>query len=223
MTQLLSFFLTDTSHAMMPVLVALIGGYLSGSVPYGLILSKMAGAGDIRKVGSGNIGATNVLRAAGKKVAAVVLLLDALKGFVPVMVAMNVHQDFAVLAGLGAFFGHLFPVWLKFKGGKGVATALGVTFGFSPAVGGILCGVWMMVAGISQYSSAAALAIFAIAPMLTLYMTGKLELTLAMFIMSVVIWIRHAANLKRLANGTESKISLGKKSDAPASTDAPKT
>src|SRR5687768_6552559 len=113
----MSFLLTQADLALPLVLVALAGGYLSGSVPYGLILTKLAGLGDIRKVGSGNIGATNVLRAGGRKLAAATLLLDALKGLVPVLVAKQVHMDYAVLAALGAFLGHLFPVWLKFKGG----------------------------------------------------------------------------------------------------------
>lgn len=207
----MSFLLTVTNNPPELLFLSFVLGYLSGSVPYGLILSKMAGAGDIRKVGSGNIGATNVLRAAGKKVAAITLLLDALKGMVPVIVAGNLQQDYAVLAALGAFLGHLFPVWLKFKGGKGVATALGICFGFSPALGAILCGVWMMIAGITQYSSAAALAAFGVAPLVAMALTGKMEITLVILIMTVLIWIRHHANIRRLLNNTESKINFDKK------------
>ncbi len=217
----LSFLLVETSHPTPYLLVALIGGYLSGSVPYGLILTKLAGAGDIRDVGSGNIGATNVLRAAGKKIAAITLLLDALKGAVPVLAAGNVSLDYAILAGLAAFFGHLFPVWLKFKGGKGVATALGICFAFSLPLGGIMCGLWLIVAGATQYSSAAGLAIFGFAPMIALYLTQKLEITLAILIMSTAVWIRHRANIKRLINNTESKIDLDKKSNDAAPVEQP--
>lgn len=221
--EFLSFLLVDSSHPTPHLLVALIGGYLSGSVPYGLILTKLAGGGDIREVGSGNIGATNVLRAAGKKVAAITLLLDALKGAVPVLVASNVHIDYGVLAGLAAFLGHLFPVWLKFKGGKGVATALGICFAFSLPLGGIMCGLWLIVAGATQYSSAAGLAVFGFAPVIAFYLTQNLEITFAILIMSAAIWIKHRANIQRLLNDTESKIDLDKKSKDTAPEAAPET
>ncbi|TAL29656.1 MAG: glycerol-3-phosphate 1-O-acyltransferase [Alphaproteobacteria bacterium] len=214
----MSFLLTDPTHPLPLVLVAAVGGYLSGSVPYGLLLSKMAGAGDIRKSGSGNIGATNVLRVVGKKVAAATLVLDALKGFVPVAVAGAFHQDYAILAAFGAFFGHLFPVWLKFKGGKGVATALGVCFGFSWMLGASLCGIWLFMAGVTQYSSLSALTAFGLAPMIALRLTsadnpqGALQLTAVVFIITVIVWMRHHENIKRLFKGTESKISFSKKS-----------
>jgi glycerol-3-phosphate acyltransferase PlsY len=212
---MMSIFFTDLSHPLQPLLVTFFAAYLFGSVPYGLILARLAGVKDIRKEGSGNIGATNVLRVAGKKVAVATLLLDALKGFIPVMVAKSVHADYGVLAALAAFLGHVFPVWLKFKGGKGVATALGVCFGFSYAIGGLLCATWLILASLFAYSSAAALGAFAFAPLLVLYMTKSIETTLVIFIIAVIIWIRHAANLKRLANGTESKINFSKK-DKPA-------
>lgn len=202
-------FLTS-NHDLLPLLVAIIGGYLSGSVPYGLILTRMAGIADIRKSGSGNIGATNVLRTAGKRLAVLTLVLDALKGLVPVLVAAKVHLDYAILAGVFAFLGHVFPVWLKFKGGKGVATAFGVCFGFSWMLGGIMAGVWMLVAGITQYSSVAGLTVFGIAPLVAFRITGSLPVTLAIFVITVVIWIRHAANIKRLISDTESKIEFSK-------------
>ena len=207
----MSVLLIDPTHPLPLVLVAAVGGYLSGSVPYGLILSKMAGAGDIRKSGSGNIGATNVLRVVGKKVAAVTLLLDALKGFVPVAVAGAFHQDYAILAAFGAFFGHLFPVWLKFKGGKGVATALGICFGFSWMLGAAVCGIWLFMAGVTQYSSLSALTAFGLAPMVALRLTGDLQTTAAVFIITIIIWIRHHENIRRLFKGTESKINFSKK------------
>lgn len=208
----MSLILT-ANHALLPTLVALIGGYLSGSVPYGLILTRLAGVADIRKSGSGNIGATNVLRVAGKRLAALTLVLDALKGLIPVLVATKIHADYAILAGLGAFFGHVFPVWLKFRGGKGVATAFGVCFGFSWLLGLVMAGIWMLVAGITQYSSAAGLTAFGLAPLLALRITGSLPLSAAVFIVAVFVWMRHAANIKRLVNNTESKIAFRKKEE----------
>ena len=208
----MAYLLLDPTHPLPLVLVAAAGGYLSGSVPYGLILSRMAGAGDIRKSGSGNIGATNVLRVVGKKVAAATLLLDALKGFVPVAVAGSFHQDYAILAAFGAFFGHLFPVWLKFKGGKGVATALGISFGFSWILGSAVCGIWLFMAGVTQYSSLSALTAFGLAPLIALRATGDLQVTATVFIITIIIWIRHHENIRRLFKGTESKINFNKKS-----------
>ncbi|MDE1153115.1 MAG: glycerol-3-phosphate 1-O-acyltransferase PlsY [Micavibrio sp.] len=212
---------TLTSHPLQLVLLALLGGYLSGSVPYGLILSRLAGLGDIRKSGSGNIGATNVLRVGGKKLAAVTLVLDALKGAIPVIVARQVHLDYAMLAALGAFLGHLFPVWLKFKGGKGVATALGICFGFSPLLGLAMCAVWMIVAALSQYSSASALSAFGISPLLTMLITKNMQMTVVIFFIALLVWIRHHENIRRLAKGTESKINFNKKKDAPPAGDTP--
>jgi acyl phosphate:glycerol-3-phosphate acyltransferase len=209
----MNVLLTNSDHPWQLVTLAFAGGYLSGSVPYGLILSRMAGAGDIRKEGSGNIGATNVLRVAGKKTAALTLLLDALKGFVPVAVAAQVHLDYAVLAALGAFLGHLFPVWLRFRGGKGVATAIGVCFGFSWMIGAGVCGIWLLVAALSQYSSFSALTAFAIAPMIALRVTGDIQVTALILVIAVIIWIRHHANIRRLIQGTEGKINFKKKSD----------
>lgn len=223
----MSFLFNLVDFHMPYVLVAVIGGYLSGSVPYGLLISKILGKGDIRASGSGNIGATNVLRVVGKGAAAVTLLLDALKGAVPVLVALNLHtgeaQDYAIMAGFAAFFGHLFPVWLRFKGGKGVATALGIIFAFSWETGGILCGIWLLVAGITNYSSAGALAAFGLAPIIALRITENMQLAAMILIISVTIWIKHHANIKRLANGTESKINLDKKKDGtpPPSQDKP--
>lgn len=191
------------------VLTALLGGYLSGSVPYGLILGKMAGLGDIRASGSGNIGATNVLRVGGKKLAAATLLLDALKGTVPVLVAARFGMDYALLAALGAFLGHLFPVWLKFKGGKGVATSLGVIFGLSWQLGIILCLVWVVVAYVSKYSSLSALAAFAMAPFLSIALTQDLHMFSLMVFITILVFIKHRANIKRLLDRTEGKINFG--------------
>lgn len=206
----MSLLLTQSPILWPLVLTAFFGGYLSGSVPYGLILGKLGGLGDIRNAGSGNIGATNVLRLGGKKLAAATLLLDALKAMVPVLVAKQVHMDYAVLAALGAFIGHLFPVWLNFKGGKGVASAIGICFGFSGFLGLAVCAVWLVTALIGKYSSVAALAAFGLAPLIAAKLTSDFQVTLVIFIVSLLVWIRHWQNLRRLAQGTETKIKLKK-------------
>lgn len=202
----MSLLLTQAPVIWPLVLTAFFGGYLSGSVPYGLILTRIAGIGDIRKSGSGNIGATNVLRVGGKRLAAITLVLDALKAAVPVLIAKHFHQDFAVLAALGAFLGHLFPVWLKFKGGKGVATAIGICWAFSWMLGAAVCLVWLGMAVILRYSSVAALTAFGASPVLCMFITKDYQLTLTMLILSLIIWARHHENLARLWKGTESKI-----------------
>ena len=198
-------------HTILSQVFAFLFGYLSGSVPYGLLLGKMAGIGDIRKTGSGNIGATNVLRVGSKKLAVLTLLLDALKGTVPVLIAMQIRMDYAVMTALGAFIGHLFPVWLKFKGGKGVAVALGISFALSWKIGIILCLIWLVTAIIGKYSSLSALTAFALAPLAAWYFTANSQIIFVMSFLSVVIWIKHHENIKRLLNGTESKINLKKK------------
>lgn len=207
----MSLLLAQSPVMWLPVLFAFLCGYLSGSVPYGLVISKLAGLGDLRKSGSGNIGATNMLRVGGKKLAIITLLLDALKGTIPVLIAKQIHMDYAVLVALGAFLGHLFPVWLRFKGGKGVAVALGIAFALSWKVGLILCLIWLAVAMMSQYSSLSALTAFGLAPMVAVYLTADYQISIIMALMAILIWIKHRDNLKRLANHTESKINLGKK------------
>lgn len=204
-------FLTQDSLALPLALIAFFGAYLSGSVPYGLILTKLAGMGDIRQSGSGNIGATNVLRVGGKKLAILTLLLDALKGAVPVLVAKQFHMDYAVLAAFGALIGHLFPVWLKFKGGKGVAVAVGVIFALSPLLGLSLVAVWLAVAIISKYSSLSALVACGLAPFLAGMITRDAQITATVFALALIIIIKHHENIRRLINGTESKINLKKK------------
>ncbi len=198
-------------HLILSQGFAFLFGYLSGSVPYGLLLGKMAGIGDIRKTGSGNIGATNVLRAGSKKLAVLTLLLDALKGTIPVLIAMQIRMDYAVMAALGAFLGHLFSVWLKFKGGKGVAIALGIAFALSWKVGIVLCLTWLVTAMIGKYSSLSALTAFALAPLAAWYLTANFQIVFVMSFLSIVIWIKHHDNIKRLLDSTESKINLRKK------------
>jgi glycerol-3-phosphate acyltransferase PlsY len=186
------------------LLSALIFGYLLGSIPFGLIISKYAGLGDIRNIGSGNIGATNVLRTGNKKVAAGVLLADFLKGTFAVLIA-GFGPDLAVVAGLGAFFGHLFPVWLKFKGGKGIATYIGVLFGLFPLGLLIFASVWAAIAYIFRYSSLAAICAVIIVP-IGLYIMGYFQFFELFTFMSVIAIIKHHQNIRRLFQGTESKI-----------------
>jgi glycerol-3-phosphate acyltransferase PlsY len=208
----MSFLLSQEPVMWASVLTAFFGAYLSGSVPYGLILSKLAGLGDIRKAGSGNIGATNVLRLGGKKLGAATLLLDMLKGFIPVLIAKHFHMDYAVTAALGAFTGHLFPVWLKFKGGKGVATSIGVLSALAPLLGLAIVGTWLLVARLSKYSSLSALTAFGLAPIYAALVTrGDYQVVLVALIISLVVWVRHHENIRRLAAGTEGKINLGAK------------
>ena len=207
----MSLILTQIPVPWLFVLLAFLFGYLSGSVPYGLLLGKMSGIGDIRKVGSGNIGATNVLRVGGKKLAILTLLLDGLKDTIPVLIAGQFHIDYAVMAALGAFIGHLFPVWLKFKGGKGVAVALGVTFALSWEVGVILCLIWLVTAMIGKYSSLSALIAFVLAPFVAWYLTVNLQIIFVMSFLTIMILVKHHENIKRLLNGAESKINLKKK------------
>jgi glycerol-3-phosphate acyltransferase PlsY len=205
--------------------------YLIGSIPFGLILTKLAGLGDIRQIGSGNIGATNVLRTGNKKLAALTLLLDGMKGWVAVLLAMhmggpiileaNTYTDclpgpcydetdvlfFSAWAGLVALVGHIFPVWLKFKGGKGVATYIGACFGLAPLLGLAACAAWLATALLFRISSLSALVMLAIVPVLALLSKPVFVLPLAL-ISLLVIW-RHKDNIKRLLNGTEPRI--GKK------------
>ena len=185
--------------------LAPVAGYLCGSIPFGLLLTRAAGLGDVRKIGSGNIGATNVLRTGNKGLAAATLLLDALKGLLPALIAARYGAGLGALAGFGAFVGHLFPVWLGFKGGKGVATYLGVLIGLAWNVALIFAAVWLLVALLFRYSSLAALAACVAVPV-ALAVLGRHEFALAFAFMSVLVFYRHRANISRLRAGTEGKI-----------------
>ena len=190
----------------LPVLVALGLGYLLGAIPFGLVLTRTAGLDDIRKVGSGNIGATNVLRTGRKGLAAATLLLDALKGAVAVLAAGRLFgETAAIAAGSGAFLGHIFPVWLAFKGGKGVATYLGVLSGLYWPVALAFCGLWLAVAFVTRYSSLAALAASAATPFV-LWALDRAELALVIGALTVLLFAKHSANIKRLLAGQEGKI-----------------
>ena len=192
------------------MIVSVVFGYLCGTIPFGLILSKSAGLGDIRKIGSGNIGATNVLRTGNKKVAALTLICDALKGTVPVVLMSALYgSQAAILAGLAAFFGHLFPLWLGFKGGKGVATSIGVLLGLFLPLGLIFIAVWIAMAYALRISSLSALTASALTP-LWAWLFGRTDLLLPALVLGAAIWIMHRANIARLLKGEEPKISLSK-------------
>ena len=190
---------------MTTIIIALAFGYLLGSVPFGLLITRAAGLGDVRKIGSGNIGATNVLRTGRKGLAALTLLLDAAKGTIAVLVAANWGNEAAMAAGLGAFLGHILPVWLGFRGGKGVATYLGVLAAFAWQAALVFAVVWLGVAFLSRYSSLSALAA-AVASPIALFFLGLPQHAAALAVMSVIVFIKHRANISRLLAGTESKI-----------------
>ena len=181
-------------------------GYLAGSIPFGLLLTRAAGMGDVRSIGSGNIGATNVLRTGNKKIAALTLICDGLKGYFPVLAASLWGGEFAPLfAGFGALAGHIFPVWLKFKGGKGVATYIGVLLGLFWPAALAFCAIWIAVALIFRYSSLAALVASLVVPVM-LFWSQHTALAAVFALMTAALWIMHRANIQRLMNGTEGKI-----------------
>lgn len=184
-------------------------GYLLGSIPFGLILTRMAGLGDVRAIGSGNIGATNVLRTGNRKLALATLLLDALKATLAIVAANALFGGAAgIVAGVFAFLGHLFPVWLGFKGGKGVATYIGVLLGVFPAMVLVFAFCWLTVAFLSKYSSLSALVATLVIPVV-LWISGQEGVALAMAFLTLVTWWKHKPNIERLILGTETKI--GKK------------
>lgn len=180
-------------------------GYLLGSIPFGLLLTRAAGGPDIRAIGSGNIGATNVLRTGNKALAAATLLCDMLKGTLAVLAAARYGADPALAAALGAFLGHLFPVWLKFKGGKGVATYIGLLIGLHWPAALFFCAVWLAVAAAVRYSSLAALIASALTP-LAIWYFGLPKVAALFLLLTVLLWVKHRANIERLLNGTEGKI-----------------
>jgi acyl phosphate:glycerol-3-phosphate acyltransferase len=188
-----------------PYYVAAIGGYLIGSIPFGLILTRLAGLGDIRAIGSGNIGATNVLRTGSKGLAALTLVLDMAKGAVAVLLGAHYGPDTAVLAGGGAVIGHIAPIWLGFKGGKGVATALGVLTALAWPVGILSAVTWLIVAAVGRISSLAALIAIGAAPIYAYLLVDPQRAELALFI-AVLVWVRHYENIRRLLKGQEPRI-----------------
>lgn len=191
--------------ALPSLIAALVFGYLLGSIPFGLLLTRAAGLGDVRKIGSGNIGATNVLRTGNKKLAAATLLLDALKGTAAVLIAGYLGPDQALIAGLGAFLGHLYPVWLGFRGGKGVATYLGVLVAVAWQGALVFAAAWLAVAFLTRYSSLAAL-VAAVAVPVALYLLGFGRAAELFVLLSLIVFVKHRANIRRLLSGTESRI-----------------
>jgi glycerol-3-phosphate acyltransferase PlsY len=187
------------------VIAALVFGYVCGSVPFGIILTRLAGAGDLRKIGSGNIGATNVLRTGRKGLAAATVVGDALKGTVAVVVAGLWGQEPALAAAIGAFLGHLFPAWLGFKGGKGFATFLGCLLGLKPLAALACAVIWLAVAFVSRYSSLSALVASALTP-IVLWTMGETRMAIVFIVLAAVLWWRHADNIRRLMARTESRI-----------------
>jgi len=181
-------------------------GYLLGSIPFGLLITRLGGTRDLRQIGSGNIGATNVLRTGRKELAILTLVCDVLKGTLAVAIADHLGgQDLAILAALGAFLGHLFPVWLRFRGGKGVATYIGILIALAWHAAVVFCLVWLAVAAVSRYSSLAAL-VASLATPFFLWSDGYLQEAQLFALFTVLLWVKHWSNIARLAAGTEGKI-----------------
>ncbi len=201
----------SAADTALTLLLPAVLGYALGSIPFGLLLTRFAGLGDIRSIGSGNIGATNVLRTGHKGLAALTLLLDALKGVVAVLAGSAVGARFGLavdgglIAGLAAFIGHIFPVWLGFKGGKGVATYIGVMGALAWPGAAIFCAVWIAAAVLTRYSSASALAASLVAP-LALFVLGYVPEALLSLLMTVLLLWKHEANIRRLIRGEEPRI-----------------
>jgi glycerol-3-phosphate acyltransferase PlsY len=196
------------------LIAAIVGGYLLGSIPFGLLLTRAAGLGDIRNIGSGNIGATNVLRTGNKKLALATLLLDGAKGAVAVLLARWFFLDSSlpVIAGGAAFLGHIFPVWLKFKGGKGVATALGTWLALAWPIGLLACLTWLIIAVVFRYSSLSALVAVALAPVYAIWLGTPAMIGFGIGV-AILCWIRHHENIRRLLKGEEPKIGKKKPAD----------
>jgi glycerol-3-phosphate acyltransferase PlsY len=190
--------------------LALLIGYLLGSIPFGLLLTRAAGLGDVRRIGSGNIGATNVLRTGNKAVAALTLLLDVGKGYAAVFIALQISGGLGVLAGLGAFLGHLYPVWLRFRGGKGVATLLGVVAALIPMAGLIFAVTWLGSLALWRYSSVGGM-LAAISVPIAVFVLGEYAM-MPMFIgLALLVLWKHRSNIERLIAGEEPKVGSTKK------------
>ena len=183
----------------------LLMGYLLGSIPFGFLLTRFAGAGDLRTIGSGNIGATNVLRTGRKGLAAATLLLDGGKGAVAVLLAQWIDPSFGVIGAAGAFFGHCYPVWLRFNGGKGIATYAGIAFALSWPVGLVFAGVWIGVLGVTRFSSFSGITAAIAAPVVAA-MWGEFDMTALFIGFGVVVLWKHRANVERLMAGTEPRV-----------------
>jgi len=192
---------------MQEILTVGLYSYLAGSIPFGLILAKIFLKQDIRQSGSGNIGATNVLRTGGKLLGLLTLILDGLKGYIAVLVTMKYYQDYIFLSALLVFLGHLFPIWLKFKGGKGVATYLGILFAFNILLPLVFIVSWLVIFFISKFSSLASLVSTFIVLIVNIFLKG-LDQSVILFLFFVLIMYSHKTNIGRLKAGTENKINL---------------
>lgn len=188
-------------------LAAFSVGYVLGSIPFGLLITRIAGTEDIRSIGSGNIGATNVLRTGHKSLAAMTLLGDCLKGTIAALIGTHWGPETAVLAALGAFVGHCFPVWLQFRGGKGVATFFGILLGLNWPMFLAAAATWILVAYLTRYSSLSALVTTAGVPVL-LYVVGHVQLAELFLLIGIILWLKHRQNIARLANGSEGRIGV---------------
>jgi glycerol-3-phosphate acyltransferase PlsY len=198
--------MTDLEAEVLALAAAFAFGYLAGSIPFGLVVTRLAGIPDVRAIGSGNIGATNVLRTGRKELAAATLLGDVLKGTVAVLLASRyAGADAALAAAPGAFLGHVFPVWLRFKGGKGVATYIGLLIALAWPAALAFCAIWLAIAAATRYSSLAALIAGAAMPLL-LWWFGLPREAMLFALLAVLLWINHRANISRLFAGTEGKI-----------------
>ncbi len=199
------------SFAWPYLLAGFLGGYALGSIPFGLVLTRLAGLGDIRTIGSGNIGTTNVLRTGRNDIAFLTLILDGGKGAAAVLVAGNWGPDIAIIAAVGAVLGHLYPVWLGGKGGKGVATTLGVFAAHSLLLGAAAGATWLIVALVSRRSSAAGIGAMLATPLWAWLILGDLQMVQHCALLGAFVWVRHWENIKRLVKGQEPKIGQGKK------------
>lgn len=201
----------DSVLGMTPQWIGLLSlwfglGYLCGSVPFGIVMARVFGLGNLREIGSGNIGATNVLRTGSKPAAAATLLMDALKGTLPVVAAVQLADvNMAIAAGFGAFIGHILPIWLKFRGGKGVATYVGVLLGLGWPLLVVFAVVWLTLAAVLRYSSLAALVASLAVPAYAFY-AGDMKLAAALFAMTMIVYLTHRENIARLVKGEETRI-----------------
>ncbi len=193
-------------HSILNIFLIAITGYLIGSIPFGIIIAKIMGLGNLRNIGSGNIGATNVLRTGNKLAAILTLIFDLSKGTVVVILARLLFDDSAAqIAGLASFLGHCFPVWLGFKGGKGVATFIGITLALYWPAGILTCLTWILIAYISRISSLSAL-LSSISSIVWIWICGMPNATFIMIILTIFIWVRHKENIKRIIKNTEPRI-----------------
>lgn len=203
-----------TAPALIVHAAVLLGAYLLGSIPFGLLFTRLAGLGDIRRIGSGNIGATNVLRTGRRGLALATLLADAGKGALAVLLAGEIAPALGLTAALGAFLGHLFPLWLGFRGGKGVATFLGVELALFWPVGLLACAAWLIGTALTRFSSAGALSAAAATPLIA-WAFGRPDLAWLSLPLAALIWLRHAENIRRILRGEEPRIGARRRAPLP--------